>query len=46
MKKTPYLCTVIQKMSYKLKIKIMAIYKVTSETVNLIRVNGKAVLTE
>ena len=43
MKKSLYLCTVIQKMSYQLKFEIMAIYKVTSETVNLISVNGKAV---
>lgn len=43
MKKSPYLCTVIKKMSYQLNLKIMAIYKVTSETVNLISVNGKAV---
>jgi hypothetical protein len=30
-------------MSYQLKFEIMAIYKVTSETVNLISVNGKSV---
>ena len=46
MKKSPYLCTVIQKMSYQLKLEIMATYKITLECETVLSVNGKRVKSE
>lgn len=46
MKKSPYLCTVIQKMSYQLKSEIMATYKITLECETVLSVNGKRVKSE
>lgn len=46
MKKSPYLCTVIQKMSYQLKIRNMATYKITLECETVLSVNGKRVKSD
>lgn len=46
MKKSPYLCTVIQKISYQLKLEIMATYKITLEFETVLSVNGKRVKSE
>lgn len=46
MKKSTYLCTVIQKISYQLKLEIMSTYKITLECKTVLSVNGKRVKSD